>query len=292
MTVPAMSVPAVTMPPMTLLYAPADRPERFIKALESGADAVIFDLEDAVSPNKKAQARANLEEFFASDNGSWSKEVRLQVRINATGSPWIAQDIDLLNRLPIQVGARIPKAESCADVAAMAQELPFRHLFLLLESALGIEKAFNLATCSSQVKGISLGEADLRSQLGITGDKGLAYARSRIVYAAAAADLDPPAMAVYASVNDLEGLAQSCLEGKELGMFGRTAIHPRQLDVIRSAFEPTDEEVAKAQEIVAAMAQAHRADQGTVVLADGTFLDVAMVARAQRIVAMKVLPKT
>lgn len=286
-----MPVPAVAMPPMTLLYAPADRPERFHKALESGADAVIFDLEDAVSPNKKAQARVNLAEFFAASPGPWGNEVRVQVRINASGSPWIAEDIALLNRLPIEIGARIPKAERCADIAAIAQQLPLRHLFLLLESAMGIEKAFDLATCSSQVKGISLGEADLRSQLGITGDQGLAYARSRIVYAAAAGNLDPPSMAVYASVNDVEGLTRSCLEGKELGMFGRTAIHPRQLEAIRAVFEPTDQEVAKAQEIVAAMASARRADQGTVVLADGTFLDVAMVASAQRIVAMKVLPK-
>lgn len=281
----------MTVPPMTLLYAPADRPERFIKALESGADAVIFDLEDAVSPNRKAQARANLEEFFASDKAPWPKEVRLQVRINATGTPWIAQDIDLLNRLPKTFGARIPKAEAAADITKIAHELPDRDLFLLLESAMGIEKAFDLATCCNRVKGISLGEADLRSQLGITGDKGLAYARARIVYAAAAANLDPPAMAVFASINDVEGLAQSCLEGKELGMFGRTAIHPRQLDVIRAVFQPTDQEVAKAQEILAAMAKAHRTDQGTAVLADGTFLDVAMVARAQRIAAMKVLPK-
>lgn len=284
---------------ITLLYAPADRPERFIKALESGADAVIFDLEDAVAPSAKEQARNNLVELFTpAQPGSPAviatqtaptaiqtalRAVQVQVRINAVDSPWFEKDLELMQSLPLEVGVRVPKAEFISTVALIAQKLPGRDLFLLLESAFGIENAFALASASPRVKGISLGEADLRSQLGITGDAGLEYARSRAVYAAAAVGLEPPAMAVYASVTDLEGLAQSCQEGKKLGMFGRTAIHPRQLNTIRAAFLPSADEVAAAQEIVDRMATATQSGAGTVVLADGTFLDAAMVARAQRI---------
>lgn len=279
-------------PAITLLYAPADRPERFIKALESGAHAVIFDLEDAVAPSAKEQARDNLVELFypAEPTSPQARaiqaalnNVQLQVRINAVDSTWFEKDLELIQSLPLDVGVRVPKAEFTTTVALCAQKLPGRDLFLLLESALGIENAFALASASPQVKGISLGEADLRSQLGITGDRGLEYARSRAVYASAAAGLNPPAMAVYASVKDTDGLARSCQEGKALGMFGRTAIHPRQLGTIRAVFMPSAAEIAQAQEIVDRMATATQSGSGTVVLADGTFLDVAMVARAQRI---------
>lgn len=291
MTAPAQAA----IPPLTLLYAPADRPERFEKALKSGTDAVIFDLEDAVAPSAKELARTNLATLFSSaQSGSPQsvavqtalQNVRVQVRINAVDSPWFEEDLELVASLPSTVGVRIPKSESPAVIGAVAQRVPNRSLYLLLESALGIENAFALATATPQVKGISLGEADLRSQLGITGDRGLEFARSRVVYAAAAAGLEPPAMAVYASVTDAEGLAASCQEGKALGMFGRTAIHPKQLETIRAAFLPTADEIARAQEIVARMQTATQAGSGTVVLADGTFLDAAMVVRAQRLVGI------
>lgn len=290
-----MTAAAQATAPLTLLYAPADRPERFEKALHSGADAVIFDLEDAVAANVKEAARENLAEYFSNAQSGSAQglatqtildKVQVQVRINAVDSPWFEADLELVSSLPGEVGVRIPKAESAPVINAIAQRVPNRDLFLLLESAVGIENAFSLATANPQVKGISLGEADLRSQLGITGDRGLEYARSRAVYVAAAAGLEPPAMAVYASVTDLDGLAASCQEGKALGMFGRTAIHPKQLETIRAAFLPTANEVARAQEVVASMQTATEAGSGTVVLADGTFLDAAMVALAQRLVGI------
>jgi HpcH/HpaI aldolase/citrate lyase family len=136
------------------------------------------------------------------------------------------------------------------------------------------------------VASLGLGEADLRSELGVTGDEGLAWARSRIVVAARAAGLPPPAMSVYANVSDVSGLAASCAAGPRLGFIGRAAIHPRQVPVIVDAFRPAEDVVSRARELLAAVAEAETRDSGTVVLADGRFADRAMVAAAQRTVAL------
>lgn len=282
--------------PITLLYAPADKPERFLKALESGAHAVIFDLEDAVAAGRKDEARANLASFFADAElgpqgylTSTGRSVSLQLRINVRGSQWHAEDLALVRGLPASVGVRIPKATTAEQVVSIAQEVDERPVFLLLENALGVENALALATAHPQVAGLSLGEADLRSELGIQGDKGLEYARSRVVYASRAAGLEPPSMAVYASVSDLDGLAASCLEGKALGMLGRTAIHPKQLTTIVSAFMPSEAEIERARAVIATLGHAQGAGSGTAVLADGTFLDAAMVQLAKRTVALSQL---
>jgi citrate lyase subunit beta/citryl-CoA lyase len=264
------------MTPLTLLYVPADRPDRVTKALASDADAVLVDLEDAVAPSRKGEARENAARLLAG-----LADGAVQVRINHPSTPWHADDVAMLAALQTGVGARIPKVESADEVRALAVALPGRALHLLVESALGVERAFELATASPQVASIGLGEADLRSDLRVDGDEGLTWARGRVVVAARAARLPPPAMSAYTNVRDLDGLAASCRAGRALGFCGRTAIHPAQLDTIRAAFLPSDAEVAAAREVLNRVGSAAVEGVGAVALEDGTFLDVAMVERAR-----------
>lgn len=267
-------------PVLTLLYVPGDRPERVAKALASAADVVIVDLEDAVAPGHKDAARTAM--LVALDGVTRP----VQVRVNALGTPWHAADVAALADLPATVGARVPKVEAADDVVSLAAALPGRDLHLLLESALGVERAYELACASEQVAGIGLGEADLRSDLGVADETGLTFARSRVVLAARAAGLPAPAMSAYVNVRDLQGLRASCLAGRALGFLGRTAIHPAQLDVITEAFTPSAEEVERARAVVERVGSASAVGSGTVVLEDGTFLDVAMVEQARRVLAI------
>ncbi|MFC6428753.1 HpcH/HpaI aldolase/citrate lyase family protein [Nocardiopsis tropica] len=267
-------------PPLTLLYVPADRPDRVAKALGSAADVVLVDLEDAVAPSRKDGARRDAVRLLASATRP------VQVRINHRSTPWHDADVAALAGLPAGVGARVPKAESAQEVRALADALPGRALHLLVESALGVERAFDLASASLAVASIGLGEADLRSDLRVDGEDGLAWARARVVNAARAAGLPPPAMSAYTRVRDPEGLAASCRAGRALGFCGRTAIHPAQLDTIRAAFLPSPDEVERARTVLESVAGAAAAGTGVVVLADGTFLDAAMVERARAVLAL------
>ena len=268
---------------LTALYVPADRPDRVAKALAAGADQVIVDLEDAVAPSAKEAARVALAEALA---GAAPGAPPVQVRVNARGSAWHEDDLAAVAALTTDVAVRLPKTASPDDVAAVRGLAPGRRIHALIESAIGVERAFDIA--SSGVSTIALGEADLRSQLGLPSgsDEGLQWIRSRVVNAAAAAGLPAPKMSAYADVRDAEGLAGSCAAGRALGFLGRTAIHPSQLPVIERAFRPSAAEAERAREIVSRVGSAAADGSGTVVLEDGTFLDVAMVDAARRTVAL------
>lgn len=277
----------MTGPIMVALYAPADRPERFEKALDAGADAVIVDLEDAVTASRKDAARRALREFAGLWEARGAGAPAVQVRVNAIGSSWHDADLAAVAALPAAFGVRLPKTQSPDDVAAVRTAVPGREVHALLESALSIERAFEIA--SSGVSSIATGEADLRAELGVpagpSGEAGLMWSRSRIVNAAAAAGLPAPLMAVHADVTDLEGLEASCRSGRALGFGGRTAVHPRQIAVIRRAFTPDAAEIARAQSIVDRVHSAAADGSGAFLLEDGTFIDVAMVRAAERVLA-------
>jgi citrate lyase subunit beta/citryl-CoA lyase len=269
-----------TRPPLTWLYVPGDRPDRVTTALASAADVVIVDLEDAVLADAKPAARQMTAEALRGASRP------LQVRVNGSGTPWHDDDVGMVAALPQHVGVRLPKAESVEAVRQLSADAPERPVHLLVESALGLERAYDLATATSDLASIGLGEADLRADLGVASEDGLLWARGRVVAAAAAAGLPPPAMAVYTDIRDLDGLAASCRRGRALGFLGRTAIHPNQLEVIRAAFTPTDDEVAQAHELLAAADESARTGRGAVALADGRFVDAAVIRQARRTVAL------
>jgi len=276
-------VSAVAAPPLTLLYVPGDRPERFAKAIESEADVVIVDLEDAVAPGHKDAARENARALLSQPTAK-----PVVVRINDIRSAWGAADLALLRDAPSLSGVRVPKVESAGDVRAVRTALGPRTLPLhcLIESARGVEAAFEIASADPTVASIALGEADLRSDLGVSGEDGLLWARGRIVVAARAADLPAPVMSVFAQIDDLGGLAASCRRGRSLGFIGRAAIHPRQLPVIAECFMPTEAEASAARELLDALAHANSTEHGVVVLPSGQFVDRAMIKGAERVIAL------
>ncbi|SDT26558.1 HpcH/HpaI aldolase/citrate lyase family protein [Microlunatus soli] len=266
----------------TFLYVPGDRPDRIAKALASEADEVLIDLEDAVAPDHKELARDSMIKSVAAAEGR-----AIQVRINPEGTPWYQSDVDAVRTLDPTIGVRLPKCEDPGRVAQTIAELESRPAQLLIESALGVEAAFDLARCHPAVVGIGLGEADLRADLGVCTAQGLLYARSRLVTAAAAAGLRPPVMSVYTDVRDLDGLRRSTLEGRDLGFLGRTAIHPRQLAVIADVFRPDPADIVRAEEILAAAAAGLRQQDGAVALPDGRFVDRAVLRQARRLLDLR-----
>ncbi|MGQ4513227.1 aldolase/citrate lyase family protein [Streptomyces sp. DW26H14] len=276
------------LPYLTWLYVPGDRPGVVQKALRSGADVVLIDLEDAVARDRKGYARDATAELLSAPVPG---PAAVHVRINALEGPEAGPDLAALAGLPGVGGLRLPKVTSAADVTAVVDALcaaapgagpRVPALYPLLESALGVENAFAVATADPAVRGIALGEADLRADLGLAGEEALAWPRVRTVVAARAAGLAPPAQSVYPDVRDLVGLEASCGRGRSLGFLGRAAIHPRQLPVIERAFLPSAAEIAAARETVEAAAVV----PGATTLPDGRFVDPAIVASARRVLAL------
>ncbi|MCB5167815.1 CoA ester lyase [Streptomyces bambusae] len=265
------------VPPLTWLYVPGDRTEVVAKALGSGADVVIVDLEDAVAEDRKEYARSATAELLAA-----RPAVPVHVRVNALDSPWAEADLRALSGLRGVSGLRLPKVSDPGEVVRVADRTGGTGLYPLLESALGIERAYEIARAHPAVRGLALGEADLGAELGVLAEEGLGWARSRVVVAARAAGLPSPAQSVYPHVHDLDGLAASCLRGRVLGFLGRAAIHPRQLPVIERAYLPSAAEVDAARAVV----DRARAAPGASALPDGRFVDPAVVAAAHRVLSL------
>jgi citrate lyase subunit beta / citryl-CoA lyase len=273
-------------PPIrSYLYVPGDDSRRIEKALATGADAVVIDLEDAVAPSRKEEARRNAAEILESEPAK-----PIFVRVNALGSEVAARDIDAVARLQLS-GLRLPKVESLEGVRLVAETLEELRsqagIQCLIESALGLELAFEIARSHERVASISLGEADLAADLGVVADAGLLYARSRIVNASRAAGLQGPVQSVYTNVNDLDGLRRSTAEGKNMGFVGRSAIHPSQVPIINEVFTPTEEEVTEAQVLLDRLDSEARSGTGAFVLEDGRFVDRAVVESARRTLARR-----
>jgi citrate lyase subunit beta/citryl-CoA lyase len=272
-------------PPIrSYLYVPGSDPRRIENALASEADAVVLDLEDAVAPNRKEEARETVAGFLRSGD-----EKPIFVRVNVPGSALAEEDIEAVAE-PNLAGLRLPKTESAEAVRRVAKRLEDLRceagIQCLIESALGLELVFEIARAHERVVGMSLGEADLAADLGVRDDAGLLYARSRLVVATRAAGLPGPVQSVYTNVRDEEGLRRSTEEGKNQGFVGRSAIHPNQLSTINEVFTPTEREVAEAEDLLARLEES--AGSGTVAFAleDGRFVDEAVVGSARLTLAL------
>lgn len=264
---------------ITSLYVPGDRPDRVRKALSLDTDVVIVDLEDAVSPAGKDDARRAVRGLLE-DPGP----MQVQVRVNALDTPWAAEDLAMVAALPDAVEVRLPKVDSAETVARAQHALGSpRPMHCLLETPLAVEQAFEIGRSGQSVASLALGEQDLRSSLGVSDDASLDWSRGRVIVAAAAAGLPPPGQSVYTQIRDLDGLAAWCRRGRAMGFLGGVALHPAQLPVIRAAYRPSDEEVARARELLAEVDGAASTGSGVAVLSDGGFVDAAMVAGARRV---------
>jgi citrate lyase subunit beta / citryl-CoA lyase len=277
-----VKVPA--LPVRSYLYVPGNDARRIEKAFASEADAVILDLEDAIAPSRKEDARKTVADMLRS-----KQEKPVFVRINAPGSALAEEDIEAVVGLSLS-GLRLPKAESPEAVRRVAERLENlgceASIQCLIESALGLELAFEIARAHEKVVGMSLGEADLAADLGVRGDAGLLYARSRVVAATRGAGLPSPVQSVYTNVRDKDGLRRSTEEGKNMGFVGRSAIHPAQIEVINEVFTPTEEEVAEAKELLSRLEESAGTGTGAFALEDGRFVDEAVVGSARLTLAL------
>lgn len=261
------------------LYVPGHRPERVAKALVAGADAVVIDLEDAVPAAQKDTARdltvALLDER-AEDDG-----LQVWVRINPPRTEHGRRDVAALSGRRLD-GLRVPRADDPEEVREVAERTG-APLQVLLESARGLWRARELAEAHELVVGIGLGEADLAADLLVDRDEGLTWARGSVVVAARAAGLPSPVQSVWTDVGDPAGLRASCETGRATGFFGRSVIHPRQIDVVHDVYTPSAEEIAAADAVVTTAAEAAARGEAAALDAHGRFVDPAVVARARTV---------
>ncbi|MYW91688.1 CoA ester lyase [Amycolatopsis rubida] len=261
----------------TLLSVPGHRPDRFGKAAVSGADAVMLDLEDAVGPELKPVARANVDRWLGEGGAGL-------VRINDSSTPWYDEDVAMLagHRAPVL----LPKASDGEQVVRLLERLaPGTDVMVLLETGSGILDA--RAICS--VPGVAramFGNVDLAAAMGIDhADRGaLAPARSQVVLASMAARLAPPMDGLTTAVHDEQELQRDVDHAAALGFTGKLCIHPCQVPAVNASYAPSASDLRWARDVVAS------AGNGSVTVVDGQLVAKPVVDKARRILAGQARP--
>lgn len=264
------------MHPRTYLFVPADRPERFGKALASGADRVIVDLEDAVKPEAKAVARLGL----ASADLDWSRVV---LRINDAASPCWADDWAAVARLPV-ASVLVPKAEHPAPIAAALSRLDRAvEVIPQIETARGLAAIGQLLALPGAER-VAFGHLDFAVDLGASPDwEAMLLARSTIVLESRLAGRAAPIDSVTTDIGDDAGLVREAAAARRLGFGGKLLIHPRQVSIVGRVFAPSEEELAWARRVVEALA----AGGSGVVTVDGRMIDKPVVDAAHRVLELQ-----
>jgi citrate lyase beta subunit len=265
----------------SILFVPGTRRDRFAKALAAGADGVILDLEDAVDPARKVEARETVAAFLASPPESPSL---VFVRVNAPGSPWIDDDVACVRELAGVHGAVLPKVELPGQIEGVARRIPSGRVVPLLETARGILDAAAIAAADADVPALLFGAEDLTAELGIprtVDGEELVHPRAQVVLAAAATGAEP-IDAVFSNLADVDGLRADARRARAVGFRGKMAIHPGQVPVINEVFTPSREEIDRARRLVESF-EATRAE-GVIRLND-QMVEAPVVARARRILA-------
>lgn len=267
-------------PPRSYLFVPADRLDRIARAADSGADAVIVDLEDAVAPAAKDATRNALEGWLR------STEARpVHLRVNAPSTPWFRQDLGLCMLAPVQ-GIVLPKAEDAASIATAGAAAPGRALLPLVETAVGLDGVRNLAAVPG-VQRLVFGSLDFQVDLGIEGDgDALLFARSQLVLVSRLARLEAPVDGVTTSLDDPRALSDDTARARRLGFGAKLCIHPRQVPAVNAGMSPADIEIDWARRIVAAT----EASSGAVVAVDGKMVDAPVLLRARGVLRRAGLP--
>jgi citrate lyase subunit beta / citryl-CoA lyase len=289
-------------PPIrSYLYSPGSNPRVMEKALAAGADAVILDLEDSVAPEDKLAARGQVAAVVArasagpaSSPGFGSAPAELHVRVNhGPGGP----DLDDVAAVtaPGLTGLRLPKIASAEEVVAVADALDSLEdiggmapgtvrLYLSIETAAAALAASELAA-APRVARLVFGATDFLADIGSPGTvdgPATALARGLLVLASRAAGIGAPVDCVHTALDDEEGLRRGATAARELGFFGKSVIHPRQIPAVHEVFTPSADELATARRVLDHVA-AHGAGATRL---DGELIDAAVVARARRLVAM------
>jgi citrate lyase subunit beta / citryl-CoA lyase len=275
------------------LFVPASRPELFEKAFASAADALSFDLEDAVAQSQKSQAREHLVTFLRGLRSTAGKTV--VVRINAFGTDEFDADVSALGDTPVDI-LNLPMAEAeDAVIEAIARiersealHSPGRSAKVLLniETPRGLRKAAELAAAHPRVMGLQIGYADLLEPCGIARSDSAALAHVRLAVRLAAAEAGVAAYeGAFAAVKDVEGYRAECRAAKQHGFAGKSCIHPSQIAVANESFMPDAGEIAWARKVVSAAAEAEARGIGAY-LVDGHMIDKPFVERARAVVEL------
>ena len=264
------------MNPRTYLFVPGNRPERFAKALASGADAVVLDLEDAVAADAKGVARDAIAAWSA--NATVADRERVVVRINDAASTSFADDLRLLASVGLHA-VMLPKAETADHVRAVRAVLPAAQLLALIESARGVAQVDAVAASAGVVR-LVFGTLDFALDLGLDiaeQSDGLSYAASRMALASRVAGISAPVAGVTPQIDDEARLLADLAWSRRHGFAAKLCIHPKQVAPIHNALAPSPQDLDWARRVLAAEA----ASPGAAKL-DGRMIDRPVVLQAQR----------
>ncbi|MCA0242129.1 MAG: CoA ester lyase [Proteobacteria bacterium] len=279
------------------LFVPGSRPELFDKALAGPADALSFDLEDAVPPAAKAAARAHvaaLLDGIAGGRAAAARRPLIIVRVNAPGTPWFEDDMHAVVR-PGLDWINLPKAECAADVRraaaalqaaeAAVEGLAPRGLLVNIESAAALLRGAEIGAADARVAGLQLGLADLYEPLGIArGEPVNVHATLHALRLAAGAAGVPAYDGAFPDLSDPDGYRVEALMARRLGFTGKSCIHPNQVGVANAVFSATEAELAWARRVLDAAAQAEGEGRGALTV-DGLMVDAPFVRRAQALLS-------
>lgn len=280
----------------TMLFLPGNNPRMLMNGGIMGADSIIFDLEDAVAPDDKDAARDLVR--YAMGSLDFGRCERI-VRINGLDTPYWEADLEAV--IPLRPDLIMPTKVSGAPYISRLTEAIAREeekagipagsvrILPLLETALGIENAFSIASASPRMVGLYLGAEDLTADLRCVRTKEggeIAYARGRLVCAARAAGIDAYDTP-FTDVEDLEGLERDARLAKALGYSGKAVISPRHVDCVNRVFSPTQDEIDYAKEVIQAVEKGKRQGKGAVSLR-GKMIDAPIVERAKTVLASAV----
>ncbi len=277
-----------------MLYIPGNNPAMIQQGGVYGADSILLDLEDAVALNQKDAARTLVRNMIKVVD---FYDAEVCVRVNHLSTPFGLADLETI--VPLQPSAiRYPKTESAEEVAELLkiiERIEDRHglphnkmtLHAMIETAMGVQNVFNIASMFRRVDAITIGGQDLTADMNIvyTADGvGIDFARKRIVMAAKASHIDV-IDTVFPDVNDEEGLRRETEYAKKIGFTGKAVINPRQIDIIHDVFTPTEEEIRKAYHIVKEFRMNTAAGIGVFAI-DGKMVDAPVVSRAEYILKL------
>ncbi len=276
----------------SFLFVPGSEEKKVAKAASLGADAVILDLEDAVAPARKAEARTQVRTFL---QGQDSQTIEWLIRLNGISTPYFEADLEACVRAGPDALV-IPKVDSpevlqLADAhlteAEHASSRPAGSLrfFALIESARGILNAHAIATATPRLLGLMLGHVDLSTDLGIpagrAGEGIVHHARCQLVLAARAAAVDV-VDTIYPNIHDHEGLRAEAAQAAAMGFAGKLAIHPGQIPIIHEAFTPSADRVQRAKRVLEVWRQAEMEGRGVCAL-DGELIEKPVVEAERRV---------
>lgn len=260
------------------LFVPGDRSERFIKALSSGADYVIIDLEDAVEEARKSLARESIQEL-----AQMHPQYRFLVRINAPDHPQHEIDIEFCENCPSITGIVLPKTETAEQIAHVRRT--GKAIWPIIESARGLAHIATLAQ-SPGIARLCLGTVDLSLDLGLGDGPGadtiLDQARYSLLVHSKANSLSAPLDGVFVALDDQARLRQAAQRSMAMGFAGMLCLHPKQIPTIHQAWQPTEEAIAWARKVISA---ANQIDAGAFKL-DGYMIDAPVLARAHDVLSL------